>query len=346
MCENIDWNVGRVLAKLDALGLADGTIVVYFSDNGPNGWRFNGGMKGRKASTDEGGVRSPLLIRWPRHVKPLMKVTHVAAAIDLLPTLAELAGIKLASPKPLDGRSLAPLLLGHAAGWPDRTIFSHWNGRVSARTDQYRLDDAGKLFDISADPGQTRDLSHQRPDAAAKLSQAVADWKRDVLAELTREPRPFSVGYREMPSAQLPARDGVPHGNVRRSARAPNCSFFTNWTSPDDRITWDIDVHAAGKYEAVIHYTCPTSDTGSTIELRLGESRVQGIVAAAHDPPLSGAEHDRVPRAGESYVKDFAPLRLGTIELPAGRGQLTLRALGVPGKQVMDIRSVTLTLLP
>ena len=57
MCENIDWNVGRVLAKLDELKLADNTIVVYFSDNGPNSWRWNGGMKGRKGSTDEGGVR-------------------------------------------------------------------------------------------------------------------------------------------------------------------------------------------------------------------------------------------------------------------------------------------------
>ena len=61
---------------------------------------------------------------------------------------------------------------------------------------------------------------------------------------------------------------------------------------------------------------------------------VAGKVAAAHDPPLRGAEHDRVPRAGESYVKDFKPLSLGTVELPAGRGLLTLRATKVPGKQV------------
>ena len=69
MCENIDWNVGRVLDKLDELKLADNTIVLYFSDNGPNSWRWNGGMKGRKGSTDEGGVRSPFLIRWPGHIR-------------------------------------------------------------------------------------------------------------------------------------------------------------------------------------------------------------------------------------------------------------------------------------
>src|SRR5688572_18353146 len=76
MCENVDWNVGRMLAKLEDLKLARDTIVVYFHDNGPNGGRWNGGMRGRKGSVDEGGVRSPLLVRWPgkipagRNVKP------------------------------------------------------------------------------------------------------------------------------------------------------------------------------------------------------------------------------------------------------------------------------------
>ncbi len=74
MCENIDWNVGRVLAKLDELKLADNTIVVYFADNGPNSFRWNGDMKGRKGSTDEGGVRSPLLMRWPGHIQPGTRV--------------------------------------------------------------------------------------------------------------------------------------------------------------------------------------------------------------------------------------------------------------------------------
>ena len=68
-------------------------------------------------------------------------------------------------------------------------------------------------------------------------------------------------------------------------------------------------------------------------------------MAEAHDPPLRGAEHDRVPRQGESYVKDFKPLRLGAVTLAKGRGPLTLRATEIPGKQVMDVRGVTLTRL-
>ena len=114
MCENIDWNVGRVLAKLDELKLAENTIVVYFSDNGPNGWRWNGGMKGRKGSTDEGGIRSPLLIRWPGQIKPGTKVTQIAGAIDLLPTLADLAGVQVA------GDQAAGRPQPEAAAWPAR----------------------------------------------------------------------------------------------------------------------------------------------------------------------------------------------------------------------------------
>src|SRR5947208_76077 len=79
-------------------------------------------------------------VRWPGHISRGTKVTPIAGAIDLLPTLAELAGIAVASQKPLDGRSLAPLLLGKETAWPDRMIFSHWNGQVSVRTQQYRLD--------------------------------------------------------------------------------------------------------------------------------------------------------------------------------------------------------------
>ncbi|OYW15662.1 MAG: N-acetylgalactosamine 6-sulfate sulfatase, partial [Planctomycetales bacterium 12-60-4] len=86
MCENIDWNVGRVLQMLEELQLADDTIVVYFSDNGPNSFRWNGGMKGRKGSTDEGGVRSPLLMRWPGRILAGRRVPQIAGAIDLLPT--------------------------------------------------------------------------------------------------------------------------------------------------------------------------------------------------------------------------------------------------------------------
>ena len=344
MCENIDWNVGRILKKLDALKLAGDTIVIYFSDNGPNSWRWNGGMKGRKGSTDEGGVRVPFLIRWPGHIARGMKIPQIAGAIDLLPTLAEMAGISVAGTMPHDGKSLVPLLSGNASNWPDRMIFSHWRGKVSVRTEQYRLDNTGRLYDLTGDPRQRRNIANDHKEVATRLSAAAARWKKELLPGLTDDDRPFTVGYREFPRTHLPARDGVPHGNIRRSARAPNCSFFTNWTSADDRITWDVEVATSGMYEAVIYYTCAEQDIGSTIELSLNGSRVQRQVTVAYNPPLRGKQDDRTPRGSESYVKDFKPFRLGAISLKKGRGQLSLRAIEIPGKQVMDVRYVTLTL--
>lgn len=346
MCENIDWNVGRVLKRLDELKLADDTIVLYFCDNGPNGWRWNGGMRGRKGSTDEGGVRSPLLLRWPGHVKPGTKVDAIAGAIDLLPTLADLAGIPVVSTQPLDGKSVAPLLRGDGeANWPDRPIFSHWNGKVSVRNQQFRLDASGRLYDMRADPGQATDIARDRPEVASQLKEAVARWSQELLPGLRNDARPFPVGYRNFPITWLPARDGVPHGHIKRSAGAPNCSYFTNWTSKDDSITWDVEIATDGRYEAEVYYTAAVEDVGAMLDLSLGDRHVQAKVVEPFEPPLRGAEQDRVKRNGESYVKDFKPLKLGVLNLAKGRGKLTMRATGVPGRHVIDLRTVVLTLI-
>jgi arylsulfatase A-like enzyme len=367
MLENQDENVGRVLRKLDALGLRENTIVVYFSDNGPNSFRWTGGMKGRKGSVDEGGIRSPLLVRWPGKIKPGTMVRDIAGAIDLLPTMTALAGVPRVGTKPLDGIDLSPLLLGTSSRLPERMIFSHQNGQVSVRSQTHRLDSRGALFDMVADPGQTKDVSGEQPAVAAKLTQAVAGWRQDVLrmtpaqtdevkarakakgkgkAEtfVIPDDRPFSVGFTEFPWTPLPARDGVPHGEVKRSSGAPNSSYFVNWKTKDDKITWDVEVNTAGTYEVVIDYTCPVPDAGSVVELSFQNSKVTGKVAPGWDPPLY-TNQDTLPRPrGESQMKEFRPLSLGTMRLEKGRGLLTLRALEIPGGSVMDVRRVNLTL--
>jgi arylsulfatase A-like enzyme len=134
MVENQDWNVGRVLSKLDELGLRENTIVLYFSDNGPNTRRWNGGMHGIKGSTDEGGVRSVCYIRWPARLTAAHSVQQIAGAIDLLPTLTALANVPRVGDKRFDGRDLSPLLLNQETNSPDRVIFTTWAGRISVRT--------------------------------------------------------------------------------------------------------------------------------------------------------------------------------------------------------------------
>lgn len=343
MCENVDWNVGRLMKKLDDLDLTDQTIVVYFSDNGPNGYRWNGDMKGRKGSTDEGGVRSPLLIRWPERLPRGKRLQQNGAAIDLLPTLAAMAGIQVVSKKPLDGINLLPAIQGPVDAPADRMIFSHWNGRVSVRNQRFRLDQTGNLYDINADPGQRTDVSASHSEAKQTMQRALSDWKTNVLSELPDEDdRPFLIGHRAYRYTQIPARDGTPHGNIRRSNRFPNCSFFSNWASVDDSITWAAEVASSGDYHVDVHYACPDEDVGATIELSFGDARLTGQVSTPHDPPLRGGEHDRTKRA-ESYVKDFASMRLGTIHLRQGKGELKLCATKIPSSQVMDFRLLMFT---
>ncbi|MGF1582432.1 MAG: arylsulfatase [Gemmataceae bacterium] len=342
MCENIDWNVGRILQKLQDLGIADNTIVIFFCDNGPNGRRWNGGMKGRKGSTDEGGVRSPLLIRWPDGIKGGRTIVPIAGAIDLLPTIADLADVKFQARKPLDGMSLKPLLTGACCEWPDRMIFSHWRGRVSVRTQQYRLDNNGNLFDMKADPGQDKNIAKQNPQIVKKLQNAAAAWRKDVLADYQKSQRPFLIGHPKYQYTQLPARDGEAFGKIKRSNRFPNCSFFTNWKSTKDKITWDVEVGANGEYDVELYYTCPKADVGLKIKLSLGQAHVTAKITKPHDPPLRGAENDRVKRI-EAYVKDFKPMSLGTIRLKRGRGKLILRATEIPGSQAMDFRLLMFT---
>jgi arylsulfatase A-like enzyme len=337
MCENLDWNVGRILRKLEELHLDRDTIVIYFSDNGPNTRRWNGGMKGIKGSTDEGGVRSPLLVRWPGTIPAGTRVRPIMGAIDLLPTLADLCGIPLPSEKPLDGISLKPWLLGGTPAPPDRMLLSHWGGKFSVRSQRFRLDVAGKLFDLEADPGQDHDVREQNADEAARLAKALERWKAEML--LRPDDRAFTVSGH---SIYLPARDGIPAGGVKRSSRAPNCSYFTNWTRSEDRITWDVEVAAAGRYDVIVYYGCPQADVGSTIELGFLGSRLEASLTEAHDPPAYGPNHDRAPRDSESPVKDFKPWRMGSLSLPAGRGVLTLRALKVAGTQVMEVRQLEL----
>ena len=351
MCENIDWNVGRVLENLERLGIADNTIVIYFSDNGPNSWRWNGGMKGRKGSIDEGGIRVPMLIRWPGRISAGVRIPQIAGAIDLLPTLAEMAGIELTGTKPIDGVSIRPLLLGTAGEWPDRKIFSFKGSRgnkppeVSVRTQQFRLDGTGQLFDITADRGQAADVAKKHPELVAELSTLAAEHGRAMQRDFDAyKERPFTVGYG--PSTTLPARDGVAHGTIQRSAKAPNNSFFTNWTgNADDAVTWDIEAGRAGDYEATVYYTCRAEDVGVTMELSVSDGgSTRAKVTEAFDPPFLDLDLDRSPRGSESHVKDFKPLVLGTIRLAKGRGTLSLRAVEVPGSRAIDVHSVVLNI--
>lgn len=342
MCENIDWNVGKINKKLKELGLLENTIIVFLSDNGPNGNRWNDGMKGRKGSTDEGGIRSPLIIKWEGNFPKGKIIKEISAGIDLLPTLKDLVNIKDVPKNKLDGLSLKDLIYDDNVNWQDRTIFSYWRGRLSLRNQKFRLGPKNLLFDMENDPNQFEDVSKLYPGIFESMKNEKIKWKQMVLSELPKkDKRPFIIGHPKMQNTQIPARDATPNGKIKRSNYYPNCSFMTNWIDINDSITWDVEVAEDGDFEAVIYYTCSKDAIGSQFELTFGDTKVIGVIDKFYDPEEYGENQDRSPRI-ESYVKNFLPLSVGKMKLKKGKGTLRLKGIKKTGKELMDFRLLML----
>jgi arylsulfatase len=222
MIANIDDNVGRLMARLKELDLERETVVIFMTDNGGTaGVNFyNAGMRGSKVTPWQGGVRVPLLVRWPGKVAPGER-TQLAAHVDLLPTLAEITGAKIPDElKPqLDGRSLVPVLNDAGAAWADRTLVTHvgrWArgkaldakyAKCAIRDPRWSMVSASntgqkdwKLFDLKADPGQKTDVAAANPEVAKRLEAAYDRWWAEVTPCLENE---FAVGPKVNPFKEL-----------------------------------------------------------------------------------------------------------------------------------------------
>ena len=290
MVANLDENIGQLLAALDRLELARDTIVVFLTDNGPQGQRYNAGLRGLKGTVYQGGIRVPCFLRWPGTVAPGSPVDRIAAHIDLLPTLLEACGIPRPPDLKLDGRSLMPLLGGKSPHWPDRTLYTQWHRgdepvlyrACAARTQQYKLVDGKELYDLDADPGETHDIAAANPQIVARMRRGYEDWFRDVSA--TR-------GY-----ALSRIYIGDSHEN-------PVVLSQQDWRGPragagrDAVGYWEVDVRSAARYQ--VRLIAFPADAGGEALLR-----------------LNGAEVRRAFSAGATEIE------LGEVSLPAGPGRL------------------------
>ncbi len=352
MCENLDDNIGRLLHRLDDLGLRDNTIVLFLTDNGPNSDRFNGGMRGRKGSVDEGGVRVPLFVRWPGRIEPGTPVSPIAAHIDLFPTIVELCGLPMPETLPQDGRSLAPLLMGEQPDWPDRMLFTFrtpgadaQNIRGSVRTQRWRAVKRAQhwqLYDMVADPAQQEDVAKQNPNVMTQLRGAF----EAKVAEVTKagfDPIPTHVGYADWPTVALPAHEAFLEPARRQGISYVGASgwandWITNWTDPDACAWWPLKVVRSGRFSIAVMYCCAEANLGSRVRVEFGDQAIEAVVRKAHDPE-SVASPDRVPR-GEVYEKNWATLPLGELALEPGPARLVLRMTKIPGPRACDIKAV------
>ncbi|MCC6862218.1 MAG: sulfatase [Bryobacterales bacterium] len=216
MVHHTDLATGRLLAVLDELKLADNTVVVFTSDNG--GLRFEGARKQAATSNAplragkghlyEGGIREPLIVRWPG-VTPAGSTCPVpVSSVDFLPTLSEAAGSREELPRRVDGVSLLPLLRGRGR-IPPRPLFWHYphysnQGGVPSsaiREGGYKLiefleDGRLELFHLARDPGETRNLVRKEPGVAARLHRRLKSWRESVGAAMP-QPNPAYDPARE-----------------------------------------------------------------------------------------------------------------------------------------------------
>jgi hypothetical protein len=273
------------------------------SDNGPNGWRYNGGMKGKKGWATEGGVRTPFFIRWEGVIPNNKKVDAIASGMDIMPTLLDLCHIEYKPEKPWDGMSLKPLLFDEKYVHADRMLVTYWDGWISTRSQRFRLDHEHKLYEIASDRAQEKDVSTQFPEETQQLVEFQEQWKKNVLSELPeKDERVFVIGHPDATYTQLPARDAIPYGNIKRSNKYPNSSYFMNWTATTDSIIWETEVLDSGNYEVEIFYNCSPDNIGSAIRLSFNNQRLDFTLTKPHTSDFIGVD-DRTPRA-ESYEQN------------------------------------------
>lgn len=197
--QEIDWQVGELLKTLDELKISNNTLVIFSSDNGPQlnakGHGSAAPLRDGKWSNFEGGVRVPCLMRWPAAIKPGTENREITAIYDWLPTFCEITGVEIPTDRVIDGKSILPYIKGVSLEnpihdtfiIPGSTVrFKHWKLAYSplkpggsGRKDGPSVD-AGALFNLKEDIGETKDVSQQYPEIAEALKKKMLKFMSDL----------------------------------------------------------------------------------------------------------------------------------------------------------------------
>ena len=344
MIESVDDGVGRLVRKLDELKLSENTIVILTSDNG--GLSTLDGMdvpatsnlplREGKGYLYEGGIRVPLIVKWPGHVQPGSTCAAAVSSIDYFPTIGKICG---AGPKvAVDGLSLVAVL-EQTSPLPPRAIYWHFphysnqGGRPGAAIHEgdYKLieffeDGRRELFNVKDDLGESTNLVEKMPDRAKTLGEKLASWQRSVDAQFMH-PNPGFVPHLQQPDGRivLPAHGADVHGvNLRYEAR-PDKDTLGYWTRADDFATWDFTVSKLGEFQVLALQGCGNGSGGSRVDFQVaGQSLTMTVQETGG-------------------FQDFVERTIGTLSLAqAGRYTLTVKPRSKPGLAVMDLRQVIL----
>ena len=277
MISNIDQNIGKLYELLDQLGIRENTIVVFMTDNGPNGNRYRCSLRGRKTSVYEGGIRTLFLWDWPAIDPTARSSSAVAAHIDLAPTLLQACNIPI--PKNLfDGRSFLPVLKNSTSKLPDRTLFiqthrgntpqkfhhfaaigPRWKLVNHSGFNQETLQSPVnfELFDLHNDPYEMRNMVSQHTDIANQLRAEYEAWFADVGKTRIDNYQPplIKIGALQEPSTLLSRQD------LRQSSESDKPSKVPKGT-------WRVDNLSAKPFRVTIHLV--NDAVGTEVALHAG----------------------------------------------------------------------------
>ncbi len=310
MVTNIDDNLGRLFAALEKLGVAEDTIVIFLTDNGPQQVRWNTGLRGRKGTVYEGGVHVPCFVRWPGSLPADRDVEPIAAHIDLTPSLLDACAVDKPANLKMDGRSLLPLWKGAKVDWPERTLYTQWHrGDVpqlyrafTARGPRYRLVQPDgvdekyvldlkkvrfQLFDMQNDPYEMHDIAEQQPDIVASMKKGYEDWFKDVSSTRGFDP----------PRIVLGSAYENPTVLTRQDWRGPQASW-----GPKGLGYWEVHVENAGKYDVTI--TLPPQVKMGEVRFRLGKAMASREVKDGGPVLFEGIILSQGPARLEAWVAD------------------------------------------
>ena len=317
MVANIDHNVGLLRAKLESLGLAENTILIFMTDNGTaNGARFQGltseaidgynaGMRGKKSSIYEGGHRVPFYIHWPAGgLVGGRDVTTITAHIDVMPTLAELCGLSVPETHTPDGISFAAqlkdpkapphrddLIIQYQGGPYFRTQPKAWEYSCVAK-DRWRLIDGNELYDLEQDPAQRTDVSLAHPNVVDELRSLYPRFWDAVSPRMTAVS--IDLGNRAQNPTVLTSQDWyMPTGN-------PPWNFGSLRTLPRVTGPWMVNVKRAGRYRVTLRQYPREAD--------------KIVIAKTAKIQIAGQER-------EAVVEDGTQAVTFELDLPAGRSE-------------------------
>jgi len=218
MIESVDQGVGQIMAKLDGMKIAHNTVVIVSSDNGGVGGYNELGIKGSEITSNaplrggkgmlyEGGVRVPLIVRWPSVVKPGTRCATPVISVDFYPTLLEIAGAAGPANQVLDGQSIVPLLR-RTDDLTRQAIFWHFPAYLQGSGGTWRTTPAGairkgqwklleffedghiELYDLDGDIGEKNNLADKMPEKAKEMHERLKDWRKSVNAKVPTERNP------------------------------------------------------------------------------------------------------------------------------------------------------------